>query len=216
MHFIRRLVDDLRLPKQGKVLDLACGKGRHSRILHEHGYDVLGTDLSENSISEARKFETEGLRFAVHDMREVIPSEQFSAVFNLFTSFGYFDSEVENRQVIQAVSSMLDKQGLFVIDFMNMYRVIDTLVEYEEKVVDGILFKIQRRFDGKHIFKNIQFTDNGTDHSYTERVQGLTLEDFERLLSDENFEILRTFGDFDLNSYDKAKSDRLIIIAQKK
>jgi 2-polyprenyl-3-methyl-5-hydroxy-6-metoxy-1,4-benzoquinol methylase len=45
----------LNLPEKAKVLDLACGKGRHSIYLNQLGFDVLGADLSENSILEAQK-----------------------------------------------------------------------------------------------------------------------------------------------------------------
>jgi 2-polyprenyl-3-methyl-5-hydroxy-6-metoxy-1,4-benzoquinol methylase len=45
----------LNLPENAKVLDLACGKGRHSTYLNQLGFDVLGADLSENSIAEASK-----------------------------------------------------------------------------------------------------------------------------------------------------------------
>lgn len=212
--FMSRLVTSLNLPSRAKVLDLACGKGRHSVTLSNFGFDVLGVDLSPNSIAEAKTNEAEGLRFAVHDMREVIPNERFHAVFNLFTSFGYFDSLEDNNRVMHAIREMLRDQGILVIDFMNSTRTVNELMERESKEVDGILFQISRRYDGTHIYKDIYFEADGKNHSYTERVQALRLEDFVALLEGVNFEILRTFGDFDLNAYDEHSSERLIIIAQ--
>lgn len=213
--FIENLCKHLNLDKNTYALDLACGKGRHSITLHKNGYRVLGADLSSHSISEASKFSAENLNFIVHDMREEIPGEQFDAVFNLFTSFGYFDSTEDNIKVVRAVHSMLKNKGIFVIDFMNAQRVIDNLVEKEVKEVDGIVFNIERTFDGNHIFKHIQFTDKQKNFDYTERVQALKLSDFEKILLSNGFEILRTFGDFDLNDFNEKKSDRLILIAQK-
>ncbi|MFN3940966.1 MAG: YkgJ family cysteine cluster protein, partial [Chitinophagales bacterium] len=82
-------------PAVSKILDLACGKGRHSIYLNQLGYDVTGADLSENSIKEASKFANEKLHFKVHDMR--IPfEEKYDAIFNLFTSFGYFENDADN------------------------------------------------------------------------------------------------------------------------
>jgi SAM-dependent methyltransferase len=199
--FISNLISFLNIPKKSKLLDLACGKGRHSKILNSFSYDVLGVDLSENSILEAKKETTATLKFA--------------AVFNLFTSFGYFDYPEENLKVCSSVSEMLNSKGKFVIDFMNAEKVIRNLVLSEEKTIDGITFKLERRFDGKHIFKEIHFSDKGQNFHFTERVQALNLQDFQALLST-NFRILETFGSFDLAPFSAANSDRLIIIAELK
>lgn len=212
--FIDNLMEDLKLPKNAYVLDLACGKGRHSRTLHLHDLDVLGVDLSENSIQCAKQFTDDNLHFMVHDMRNTLPME-FDAVFNLFTSFGYFDTLEDNATVIHSVHTMLKDNGLFVIDFMNGHKVARELVLSEVKSIGGIDFHIERKFDGNHIFKDISFKDKGEDYHFTERVQALGLSEFEGLLSAEGFEIVRTFGDFDLNPFNEQDSDRLIIVARK-
>lgn len=214
--FIQRLIQHLPLKNNDRVLDLACGKGRHAVTLSECGFHVLGVDLSTNSISEARRFENDSLKFAVHDMREVIPNEEFDGVFNLFTSFGYFDSIDENQRAVDSIAKMLKPNGMLVIDFMNAHQVVANLVESETKSVDGITFNIERKFDGTHIFKHIRFTADDQDHEFTERVQALTLEDFSSMLDASNFKILDSFGDFDLNPFEETTSDRLIIIAQLK
>ena len=214
--FILNLIGNLKLPKTDKVLDLACGKGRHSVTLNESGYDVLGVDLSPASIASANNYKNDRLRFEVHDMREVIKNESFGAIFNLFTSFGYFDDTEDNKKVLNSIHSMLSNEGVLVIDFMNAKRVIENLVETEVKRVDELVFNISRRYDGNHIYKEIKFEDIGKSFSYTERVQALKKDDFENLLSACNFEILRTFGDFNLSEFNEKDSDRLIIIAQKK
>ena len=213
--FISNLLSFLNIPKNSKLLDLACGKGRHSKILNSFSYDVLGVDLSENSILEARKETTETLRFETHDMRKVIPNLKFDAVFNLFTSFGYFNTPAENQKMCSSVSEMLNSKGKFIIDFMNAEKVIRNLVHSEEKTIDGITFKLERRFDGKHIFKEIYFSDKGQNFHFTERVQALNLQDFQALLS-ASFKILDTFGSFDLTPFSAVNSDRLIIIAELK
>lgn len=213
--FITKLISFLKFKEGTKILDLACGKGRHSVTLNKLKMNVLGVDLSSKSIEFAKQFENETLRFGVHDMREVITNEKFNAVFNLFTSFGYFDDFSDNEKVIQAIYSMLESNGIFVIDFMNSEKVINSLVIEETKLEDGIEFNISREYDGKHIFKQIQFTDNGIPFHFTERVQALKLADFENLLETSNFQLVSTFGDFNLNPFDPTTSDRLIIIATK-
>lgn len=213
--FISNLKEYLALPKSARVLDLACGKGRHSKTLNQLGYEVLGADLSPNSIEKAALMANDSLSFIVHDMREVIQNEQFTAVFNLFTSFGYFDSTTDNEKVLLSVNEMLKEEGFLVVDFMNATKVINNLVLAEDKTIDGIDFKIKRNFDGTHIFKNIDFEADGGVHSYMERVQALTLSDFQQLFDTTGFELIRTFGDFDLSEFEENTSNRLIMIVKK-
>lgn len=213
--FISNLLEYLKLPNGSKCLDLACGKGRHSLFLNKKGLNVTGLDLSVNSIESAKSLENDTLRFDVHDMREVYKDEKFDAIFNLFTSFGYFDSNVDNLKVLNSIHRMLKDSGVLVIDFMNAKKTIANLVASEVKEIDEITFKLKRSFDGQHIHKNIRFTDKNKDFSFNERVQALTKEDFERLLEESGFNIETTFGDFNLNSFDELKSNRLIIIAKK-
>ncbi len=214
--FVGNLCSELKLPQGSKVLDLACGKGRHSRTLHSLGYQVTGADLSQNSIDAAQACWEDGLEFIVHDMRDVIPNRTFDAVFNIFTSFGYFDHAEENEKVIQSVHSMLRENGLFIIDFMNADKVIRTLESHMEISKEGIDFQITKEYNGTHILKQIRFEDEGNSFHYTERVQALKEEDFRTLLINNGFEILRTFGDFDLHPFDVMESDRLILIAKKR
>jgi SAM-dependent methyltransferase len=212
--FIENLCDFLAIKPNSSLLDLACGKGRHSITLNELGHKVLGVDLSQNSISIAKQNERRGLHFEVHDMRKIIPGLSFDVIFNLFTSFGYFDSSIENKKVIFSVANMLYEKGIFVIDFLNADKVVANLVSEEEKMIDGIQFLIKRIVEGEHIYKKITVIDKNETKNYVERVQLLRLGDFEKLLSPE-FKILHTFGNFDLQKFDATSSDRLIIIAEK-
>jgi hypothetical protein len=98
---------------------------------------------------------------------------------------------------------------------MNATRVINQLVLKESQMIDGITFDISRSYNGTHIFKRIQFYDHGKEFDFTERVQALKIADFSQLLLNNGFEIMRTFGDFQLNDYQENDSDRLLIIAKK-
>jgi len=185
-------------------------------ILYKNRNDEEAAHFIENLIEFIQlDLGSRVLDLAVHDMRQVIDGEKFDAIFNLFTSFGYFDSIEDNLDVIRSIHTMLIKNGYLVIDFMNAEKVISNLVLTEVKTVDGITFNIERKYDGKHIFKNIRFEADGQIHHYTERVQALKLDDFEQLLNETGFAIIRIFGDFSLNAYDAKTSDRLIITAKK-
>ena len=213
--FIKSLVDLLQLPEASSVLDLACGKGRHSITLNEFGYTVLGVDLSAQSIAHANQFSNSSLSFAVQDMREPIQSKRFDAVFNLFTSFGYFSSKHENEKVCQAMAQMLNTGGKLVIDFMNAQKVIQNLVPSELKKVQDIEFDIKRIYSGTHIIKQISFQDKGQKFEFQEQVQAIDLSMFKELLAP-YFTIDSIFGSFELNEYIASESDRLIIIATRK
>lgn len=214
--FVEHLVAFLGLTPGQSVLDLACGKGRHSITLNACGLNVIGADLAPKSIAAATEYSNESLSFVVHDMREVISEKHFDVVMNLFTSFGYFDSTEDNKRVLNSIHDMLHPNGILVIDFMNAIRVVNSLVKEETKEVEGTAFQISRRFDGTHIFKDIQFSNSGKAFHFTERVQAITHQDFSALLEACGFELIRTFGDFELNPYAAESSDRLILIARKR
>lgn len=205
------LTSYLNLPEQAKILDLACGRGRHSIFLNTLGYDVIGADLSENSIAHAKQFENDMLHFKVHNM--CLPyGETFDAVFNLFTSFGYFENESDNLSTIKAIKADLNDFGFGVIDFMNSNYVINNLVEKDTKTVDGIDFTMERRVENGYIIKDISFTFEDEDYQYQEYVRAFTLSDFETLFEKAGVYLLDVFGDYKLNKFDAKNSERLIMI----
>ena len=209
--FMDNLSHYLNLPEKAKVLDLACGKGRHSIYLNQLGFTVLGADLSENSIAEANKNTNETLHFKVHDMREPF-EEKFDAIFNLFTSFGYFENDEDNLTTLKAIKESLSEYGFAVIDFMNVAQVLETLVPEETKTVEAIDFHIKRYLKDGHIYKEIDFEDKGQKFHFTEKVKALTLRDFEELMEEAGIYLLDIFGDYKLKKFHKTDSERLIMI----
>lgn len=209
--FMDNLTHYLNLPEKAKVLDLACGKGRHSIYLNQLGFDVIGADLSENSIAEASKNINDTLHFQVHDMREPF-EDKFDAIFNLFTSFGYFENDEDNLKTLVAIKDSLTEYGFAVIDFMNVNQVIANLVPTEVKTVDGIDFHIKRYVSDNHIYKEIDFEDQGEKFHFTEKVKALTLEDFTQMMETAGIFLLDIFGDYKLKKFHKKDSERLIMI----
>ena len=205
------LTNYLNLPEDGKVLDLACGKGRHSVYLNSLGYNVTGVDLSENRIAYAKQFENDTLHFEVHDMCKPY-NEKFDAVFNLFTSFGYFDKEEDNLNTIKAIKEDLNEFGFGVIDFMNTDFIIENLVAEDVKTIEGIEFHQKRYVKDGYIIKDISFTADGEDYNFQERVKALTLKDFETLFEKAGVFLLDVFGDYKLRKYYKTTSERLVMI----
>lgn len=208
--FMKRLTEYLNLNEGDKILDLACGRGRHARYLNRIGFDVIGIDLSVENIAYAKEFERKGLHFKVHDMRIPYP-EKFDAIFNLFTSFGYFESKVDNFQTIKSIKEGLKPNGHTVIDFLNSKLAIKNLVPEEVKKVGNIEFHIEKYVEDGFIFKNIRFEDMGKDFLFTERVMALELQDFKEYFKDAEVNLVNSFGDYHLNDFDENKSERLIL-----
>lgn len=209
--FMENLTAYLNIPEDAKILDLACGKGRHSIYLNSIGYDVTGLDLSEESIAFAKQFENNRLTFNVHDMS--LPyHEQFDLVFNLFTSFGYFENEADNLKTIKAIKENLKSNGIGVIDFLNSNYVLNNLVTNETKQVDDITFNIKRFEEDGYIVKDISFEFENKAYNFQERVKGFTLDDFKKMFKQANIELLDIFGDYKLNKFNPEFSERLIMI----
>jgi len=209
--FMDNLTHYLNLPEKAKVLDLACGKGRHAIYLNQLGFDVVGADLSENSIAEAAKNANNTLHFVVHDKREPF-ADKFDAIFNLFTSFGYFENREDDIKTLLAIKESLSEYGFAVIDFMNSQQVIDNLIPEETKEVDGITFAIKRFVLDGYIIKEIDFEDQGKTYHFTEKVRAYTLEDFQNMMNETGIYLLDTFGDYKLKKFHKNTSERLIMI----
>ncbi|HPW86871.1 MAG TPA: class I SAM-dependent methyltransferase [Chitinophagales bacterium] len=200
----------------GSILDLACGKGRHAYYLAEKGFDVVGLDLSKESIQYANTmYQLPNLEFYVHDMRLPFRINYFDYIFNLFTSLGYFDSLKENEKVFQSMHAGLKDNGYILIDFMNTEKVIHNLVPREKKDIDGYTFYIRREVENGKIVKNIHIEKEDNVWMYKEEVQVLMQHHFHTFLNNTGFTLVREFGDYQLNPFNIKTSDRYILLARK-
>lgn len=227
--FMRSLTRALQLPKQAHILDLACGRGRHSMFLNRLGYRVTGADLSENSIAFAKaqlqqpsthsstydlpEVDPSRINFVVHDMTEPM-DQRFDAVFNLFTSFGYFENESDHLKTVKAIKSSLKPGASAVIDFLNAPYVIEHLIPSNVKTVQDIEFKQMRRHEGGYIYKDIYFNDQNQDFHFTERVRALSLADFQKYFDAAGLELTDIYGSYQLEDYHPAQSQRLIMVVR--
>lgn len=211
--FIRALVNHLDLEQNSKLLDIACGKGRHAMALADLGHEVIGIDLSPNSIEEANKLSNDSLAFFVHDMREVFRENEFDVSFNFFTSFGYFQNEEDNRSAAGAFASTLKKDGRLVIDYVNKAHALNNIKAkgktYVEK--EGTRFDLDYRFEDGRYKKLISVKGN----QFEESVQAFTLEDFKNFFEAVGLKLDEVFGDYELGDYKEEESPRMIMIFSK-
>lgn len=211
--FIQNITAVLNLKKDDILLDLGCGKGRHAIYLNSLGFNVVGADLSKNSIQYAKQFENKSLKFIEHDMRKPLKST-YNAIFNLFTSFGFFEDDNEDIAVLQHIKNALKPNGVAVIDFMNVEKVISNLVPEETQTIKGITFKIRRYVQHDFIVKEINFDADGKHHTYYEKVKILDLPKIKKYLNAVNFKIKHIFGNYQLENFNQKTSDRLILVLE--
>ena len=221
--FLNALLNYLQLPPQSSVLDAACGNGRYSIFLANKGFNVVGIDLSWKNIQHAGDFESSNLTFYLHDMREMFYVNYFDAVFNFFTSFGYFSSEKDNLKAIRSLSNSLKPGGRLVIDFFNSEKVIRGIVPIQQEFHKNNIQFIIKKFLGQDrnesgqsvIVKKIFVNDHGKEFEFEERVQALTLKNFEHYFGMHQLKLKEVFGDYKLHSFDPQTSERMILIAEK-
>jgi SAM-dependent methyltransferase len=214
--FLDKLINHLDPTVDAKILDVACGKGRHSVYLNQKGFDVTGFDLSPENIEYDLQFENDKLTFFKHDMREIFRINYYDYVFNLFSSFGYFSNERDNAKTIEAHAYSLKPGGKLVLDYLNASKVRATFIPESDKTIKGITFHLSKKIEGCCVVKAIDFTDRGQHYNFHERLWLYSKNDFEKFFSGLNLKLTDTFGDYQLNAFEKQSSDRLIMIAEKK
>jgi SAM-dependent methyltransferase len=208
---------NINLSEGSKVLDVCCGSGRHSIELAKRGLDVIGFDLSRYLIGEANKSKKTlkekkiKLKFLIKDMRSFDFKKSFDLAINIFSSFGYFESDSENFKVFENINLSLKKDGYFVFDFLNESYLKNNLIKKDFVIINGEKVLQERRIENDFVFKDIKIGRK----VFTERIKLYSLTVIKNKLKASGFNINRTFGDYYGNIFLKNKSKRFIIIAQK-
>lgn len=215
--FIKKLIAHLKPTPGSRMLDVACGKGRHSKTLASLGFHVTGIDISPDSIAFAKQFENENLEFYIHDMRLPFHVNYFDYALNFFTSFGYFNTRREHDDAIRTITKSLKPGGVFVLDYLNVHYAEERLVHNEVKEIDKTNYEIHRWDDETHFYKKITVTDPtlSKPFDYTEKVAKFSLGEFTDMLAFQGLQVQEVFGDYQFTKYDIRRTPRLILIAGK-
>lgn len=147
----RFLARRMHLRRGSRVLDLACGYGRHTVALARRGLAMTGLDLNSFLLNAAKadaKRANVEVRWVKHDMRAIPFENEFHAVLSLFTSFGSLNTDAEHQEVVNQVAKALRRGGRFVLDVMNRDRAMRT---YQTRVWreagNGLTILSELRFD---------------------------------------------------------------------
>lgn len=210
----------LHLRKGGRILDLACGAGRHSIELARRGYEVTGYDLSEDLLRHARadaKRAKATVAFVRGDMRDLRYRAVFDAVINMFSSFGYFEDVEDDRKVLAGISRALKPRGKFLLERFNRESLAYELPLQGWRVgEDGSVILQEDMFDvlrGRYDTRQIVIDRDGT-REHRASVRAYTLPELKQMFDAAGLPIHRVLGGLDLSPY-QARSRRLVLYAVK-
>jgi SAM-dependent methyltransferase len=215
--FIERLITYLNPAPGSLMLDVACGRGRHSLTLAKHGFRVTGIDLSGQSIQAAKEWESDSLEFFQHDMRQPFRINYYDYAFNFFTSFGYFRTRREHDAAIRTIARSIHLNGTMVIDYLNVHYAEDHFTYESDVEIDDYNFHITKWMDEFYFYKKIEVEHDSFSEPrvFTEKVAKFSLGDFTEMLAYQGLQIKEVFGDYNLGTYHLRKAPRLIMIAKK-
>jgi SAM-dependent methyltransferase len=206
-----------RVPHGARVLDLACGYGRHALALAEAGYRVVGLDNSTRLIDRAKEiFQHPDVDYVVGDMRGPFPEPAYDAIVNFFTSFGYFDTDAENAAVFTAVAHALKPGGRFVMDFLNANVVRQNLVPESMSIVDGATVIQERTIEEPFVRKEIIISNPCSyELTFNEQVWMYSAEDLQRMAVTSGLVVDHVIGDYNASPFNPETSPRCILIAHR-
>lgn len=213
---INRLIQWLHLTTDDHILDLCCGSGRHAISLAEAGYHVIGIDLSKTLLRKAIQ-DAQGLPvYFVHgDMRKLpFVDQSFEVVLNLFTSFGYFEKNECNLEVLKEIYRVLKPHGRFCIDFLNEQYLRRNLVPESKRMIDDTLIHEVREIKGDSVIKTLRIADAERERVYFERVKMYTKAEMIAMLKQAGLTVDRIYGDFQGQPYSD-DSERMILVGHK-
>lgn len=198
----------LGLREHSRVLDIACGGGRHARALQELGHEVVCLDLSEELLAGA-----DGLPRVRADMRALPFDSSFDAATSFFTSFGYFD-EQGNRAVLRTAAEALRDNGAYMLDFLNATLVASNLVPESEEERGGSLYKVKRRIENGRVMKDVRIEGGEEVVEYTESVRLYLHNEIVALMIEAGLSPVGSYGAFDGRDF-TTDAPRCIVVAKK-
>lgn len=213
------ILGKVNLSGEAKVLDLGCGAGRHALILAKMGFQVTGVDQSAKLLSVAEsEAKKNGLqaKFIKDDIRTVPFSEKFNLILNVFTSFGYFESDEDNFALFTNVEKLLSEDGVFVFDFLNAEYVKRNLIPFSKDVIDDMVIEQSRKIEGNNVVKDIVLFKNGNRKNYRESVRLYSKKELMNALDKNNLSAEKIFGNYTGEAFDEKSSSRLILLCKKK
>ena len=216
---VERVIELLALEPGQRICDLCCGVGRHSLEMARRGFQVTAVDRTERYIEEARRVgKAEGLaiEFVREDMRDFCRPDTFDAMLNLFTSFGYFDAQRDDRRTLENAYRSLRKGGRLILDLMSKEIMARLFGPRDWRRVDGGILLEDRKIvdDWGRIENTWTLIKDGEQKQgfFSHRLYSAT--ELRRLLEACGFRDVAAYGSLAGVPYDE-KAERLVIVGRK-
>ncbi len=215
--FIDLILSNINITEDSYILDAACGAGRHVNVLAVKGYKVIGFDLSLTLLKIAQRNTNPEHRtlFFQSDIRNICLKQKFDLILNLFTSFGYFESDEENFSFPMNAYQFLLQDGYYIFDYFNSKFVAENLVSYSEKEIDGKIIKESRKIENSRVIKEISVISDNSEQKYFESVKMYSYKDLLERFNKIGFSEQKIFGNYDGSEFDPFTSPRFIVIFKK-
>jgi len=214
------LVKALEMAEGARILDLCCGQGRHAIELARRGFNVTGADLSEHLLGIARNAAEEAgvsVRLAQCDMRELPWEGEFDAVANMFTAFGYLESDEEDERVLAAVAKALAPGGQFLMDIPNWMMKVQPHGKRDWREVEGRLVLDEVTWDvlnSRHRVDRLIVESDGSPRHKHFMLRAYTHPEIVRMLQAAGLEWERTYGDMEMGEFGP-ESRRMLVVARR-
>ena len=212
------VLNNIDIRNDASVLDIACGTGRHSLLFAKKGFSVFSFDLSKNQLRIAKNKSSEQnaeVNYFCADVRYLPLKKKFDLILNLFTSFGYFENDEENFALLEDAYNYLNTNGSFVLDYFNLEYLSKNLEPKSVDLINGKVVLQERYFEGNRINKNITIKNSNEIKTYLESVRHYTKDEILNSMKKLGFKILKIYGDYSGDCFNKDSSPRLIIFASK-
>lgn len=211
----------LDLDPGARVLDLACGHGRHAIPLAKRGFLVTGYDLSEVFLDRARgdaEAQRADVRWVQGDMRELPFNSEFDAVFNVFTAFGYFEDPEDDIKTLRGIHAALRPGGRFLLETLHRDGLPGRFqAQGFERTSDGTIVLRERRWDLARDVIDEDVTlirPDGRRTYYKTAVRMHSLDEFLALLKKSGLEPERWYGGLDGSALELS-SRRLVLLSRR-
>jgi SAM-dependent methyltransferase len=218
----RKLLDlilkETNLSNNSVILDSACGAGRHIINLTADGFNCYGFDLSKTLLKKAveeAKVKSVVLKIFCADIRKVCLKQKFDLIMNLFTSFGYFETDEENFRFCLSAFNMLKGNGIYILDYFNVEYLRKNLLSETIKEIGDKTIHESRSIENERVVKKIVIKSRVDLSSYMESVKLYSKDVLIKQLLKIGFELKSVFGDYDGAEFNEHSSPRLILFLKK-
>ena len=212
---VQLILEYVNLDKKSKILDLCCGQGRHAFILSQEGYEVYGIDLSKTllQVAKYKNNQSDNTFFIQADMRRLPAVNSFDLLLNLFTSFGYFEEDAENKTVFEQFHQVLKSGGYFVFDYFHTPYILANLERYHSEQIGDLIVEQERFIKGSRVQKIIRLNRKGKKSTFYESVKMYDKDKILEMMEETSLFVRHIFGDYAGSPLSRA-SERIIIIGQ--